>query len=335
MKVAAALALYTVLLATVSGRLLARASWPSRAPRWGIAAWQALSISALLGAAGSGLALLVPNMAVSGNLSALLRECVMALRATYRSPGGALSAAVGVTLAFVVVGGAAFSVGRELLTASNARRAHRQALRITGRRWAAPPCSGGRCASAIPLVVEHDVPVAYCLPGRGGRIVLTSAALSALPPAELRAVLAHERAHLSGRHHLVLALAAGLARVFWFVPLLQLAREHSAALVEMLADDRASREGTPLTVASALLTLAGTVRPVTGANPALVGAPGALGATGTATADRVRRLITARPPLRRSGRSVAAAGSALVVVLPLALLITPALMFANTTYCPV
>jgi Zn-dependent protease with chaperone function len=333
-KAAAVLAAYTLLLSLIGGRLLSRAAWPSRAPRWGIAAWQALSVSALLGASATGVALLVQNMRVSASLSGLFRECVMALRAQYRTPGGAASSAVGATLALLVLGCAAASVGRELLVASRARRTHRAALILSGRPWAAPACSGGRCARAIPLVVEHTQPVAYCLPGRGGRIVLSSAALAALDPAELGAVLAHERAHLAGRHHLVLAVAAGLGRAFWFVPLLRQAREQTAVLVEMLADDRASREGQPLTVASALLAVAaGTTQPqpVGRTMPVL----GALGATETATGDRVRRLLAAAPPLRRTGRSIAAVASALLVMTPLVLLVTPALVFANTTDCPV
>jgi Zn-dependent protease with chaperone function len=333
-KAAAVLAAYTLLLSLIGGRFLSRAAWPSRAPRWGIAAWQALSVSALLGASATGVALLVPNMGVSDSLSGLFHECVTALRAQYRTPGGAASSAVGASFALLVLGYTAAAVGRELVVAGRARRMHRDALDLAGRPWTAPACNGGRCASAIPLVVEHTQPVAYCLPGRGGRIVLSSAALAALNPAELDAVLAHERAHLAGRHHLVLAVAAGLGRAFWFVPLLRQSREQTAALVEMLADDRASREGQPLTVASAILTVAaGNTQPHLGGQ--MMPVRGALGATETATGDRVRRLLAAAPPLRRTSRSIAAVASALLVLTPLVLLVTPALVFANTTYCPV
>ena len=333
MSVAAALAAYTLLLALVPGRLLARASWPARAPRWGIAAWQALSASVVLAAAGAGLALVVPSMRVSASLSGLLRECVMALRAQYRTPGGAVSVAVGASIAVLVVGGAFAAVSRELLVAGAARREHRNVLNIAGRRWDAPPCSGGRCASAVPVVVDHASRMAYCLPGRGGRIVLSSAALAALDPAELDAVLAHERAHLAGRHHLVLAASAGLARVFGFVPLFRLARVQTAVLIEMLADDRAAREGQPLTVASALLALARTSGPSNLSTHAGVPAA-ALGAAETATGTRVRRLLASPAPLRRPVRALAATASLLVLLAPLVVLVAPALAFANSTYCP-
>ncbi len=131
----------------------------------------------------------------------------MALRAQYASPGGALTAAVGAAFAATMLASAGWCVSRELMAAAAARRTHRDLLRLTSR-----PCDPDRAGAADPVVVQHATLAAYCLPGRGGRIVLTSAALAALSPDELAAVLAHERAHLSGRHHLALAAAAGLSR---------------------------------------------------------------------------------------------------------------------------
>lgn len=63
--------------------------------------------------------------------------------------------------------------------------------------------SGGELA-----VVRDSRPDAYALPGlpgSPGRIVVTTGMLRALDPAERDALLAHERAHLAGRHHFFLA----------------------------------------------------------------------------------------------------------------------------------
>ncbi len=322
MRVAAVLALYAVLLAVVPGRVLARATWPSRSPRWAIVLWQALGASALLAAAGAGLALALPALRLSGDLSAVLRECVMALRAQYASPGGAFTAAVGAVFALTVLASAGWCVTRELTAAATARRAHRDLLRLTSR-----PFDPDRAGSADSVVVQHTSLVAYCLPGRGGRIVLTSAALAALSPDEVAAVLAHERAHLAGRHHLALAAAAGLDRAFRFVPLFRLARKQTAVLVEMLADDSATRSTQPLTVASAILQLAG---------PGNMGAVpvAALGAAETATGDRVRRLLADRPPVGACGSTVAGLASVGLLVVPVLVLLTPALVLASNPYCP-
>ncbi|NED76366.1 M48 family metalloprotease, partial [Streptomyces sp. SID9944] len=63
------------------------------------------------------------------------------------------------------------------------------------------------------VVLPDDTPYAYALPGGSGdpggsggsggpgRIVVTTALLTGLRPAERRALFAHERAHLAARHH--------------------------------------------------------------------------------------------------------------------------------------
>ncbi|MBT2425938.1 M56 family metallopeptidase [Streptomyces sp. ISL-112] len=87
-------------------------------------------------------------------------------------------------------------------------------------------------------VLSDDVPYAYALPGSPGRVMVSSAMLAALDPAERRALLAHERAHLDGRHHRLL-LATRLAGCV--NPLL---RPLQAALVystERWADEEAAR----------------------------------------------------------------------------------------------
>jgi Zn-dependent protease with chaperone function len=331
MKIAAVLGIYALVLAVVPARLLARATWPTRAPRWGIVAWQAASASAVLAFSAAGLALALPSMRLSGSLSTLLRECVMALRMRYQSPGGAVTTAVGATIALAVAGTASAFVGRELLRASLARRAHRRVLAVT----ALPTRTRIRGEQRRALVVDHASLVAYCLPGRGGRIVLTSAALAALGEDELDAVLAHERAHLAGRHHLVLAVSAGLARAFWFLPLFSTARQQIAVLIEMLADDRAASASEPLAVAGALLALAAPSATATRIAVPMATPAVALSATGTATGQRVRRLLSYPTPMSFAGQLVAGMLSVTVLAAPLVLLLAPAIAGANSTYCPV
>jgi hypothetical protein len=61
------------------------------------------------------------------------------------------------------------------------------------------------------IVVEADEPMAHAVPGRPGRIVVSTGMLAGLAPAERRALLAHERAHLAGGHHLFVAVVDVLA----------------------------------------------------------------------------------------------------------------------------
>lgn len=51
------------------------------------------------------------------------------------------------------------------------------------------------------VLIEDDAPDAFSVPAAGGAVVITTGLAHALPVAELRVVIAHERAHLRYRHH--------------------------------------------------------------------------------------------------------------------------------------
>jgi Zn-dependent protease with chaperone function len=68
------------------------------------------------------------------------------------------------------------------------------ALRETRRA-----CTGLRHADGL-IVVDNDRPDAFSTPPPGGRIVVSTGLLRALPSAERRAMLAHEASHLAHGH---------------------------------------------------------------------------------------------------------------------------------------
>lgn len=311
---------YAVVLAMVAPRALAGARWTARAPGWGIAAWQALSGALLLTLATVGVSSALPLLHATGSLGELLRACVKALRAEYQVPGGEGVAAMSSTLVLLVLVRAVWCVGSELLRASQARARHRGALRLVGRTD----------LQLGAVVVQHGSRTAYCLPGRHGKVVISSAALATLDEDELRAVLAHERAHLSGRHHLVLGAASGLARAFPFVPFFAAARRECAVLVEMRADDKAGGLDQHLMVASALVTL-GSPRGALLTGPA--GFAVGLLATGTATAARVARLLDTERTTSRLLGPVCGFALSIAVLMPLVMLTVPAAALANSKYC--
>ena len=80
------------------------------------------------------------------------------------------------------------------------------------------------------VVLDHDAPAVYCLTSGRDRIVVSAGAPAALTPEQVKAVLAHERAHLRCHHHAMLVLTTGLARAFPWVPLLARARGQLGAL---------------------------------------------------------------------------------------------------------
>jgi Zn-dependent protease with chaperone function len=93
------------------------------------------------------------------------------------------------------------------------------------------------CGTGELAVVSIDAPHAFAVPGRPGRILVTRGMLTALDGDERRVVLAHERAHLQGRHHRLRAVTEVCAAVN---PLLIPVREAVAYLVERSADEHAA-----------------------------------------------------------------------------------------------
>jgi hypothetical protein len=90
---AVSLLAYTGLLLTAGASQLVRAGWTDRAPRLAIAAWLALTSSAIGSVILGGLALVVPTAGVSYHLAGLLAACArmtcghaMATRAAQRWP---------------------------------------------------------------------------------------------------------------------------------------------------------------------------------------------------------------------------------------------------------
>jgi Zn-dependent protease with chaperone function len=88
------------------------------------------------------------------------------------------------------------------------------------------------------VVLDDERPMAYALPGWPGRIVTTSGLLRRLDASGRRALLAHERAHLRGRHDLVLAVGAVVAGAN---PLLRLLPAALSLACERRADEVAAR----------------------------------------------------------------------------------------------
>lgn len=203
MTVALGLVAYAIVLGFLAPWPL-RAPWSARSPRVAIALWQAVSLGTLLALVVAGLTLLAPLPPFAGNVGAYLHACVIALRHVYGSASDRSVHLAGFVLAALISGRVLQCLVRSLLGARHARARHRDAL-----------CLAARASSDLGAVLLDDrARLAYCVPGRQGQIVLTTGALEVLSADEVGAVLAHERAHLRGRHHLVIVLATGLARAF-------------------------------------------------------------------------------------------------------------------------
>ncbi|MEU3431713.1 M56 family metallopeptidase [Streptomyces gardneri] len=119
-----------------------------------------------------------------------------------------------------------------LVLASCARAAwrHHRVRRRAGRALEGLP--------ATSVVVLPDAnPYAYALPGRKDRVVVTTAMLATLTGPERRALFAHERAHLTARHHRFLLTVQLAARANPFLRPLRTAVTYTT---ERWADEEAA-----------------------------------------------------------------------------------------------
>ncbi|GGW14352.1 hypothetical protein GCM10018980_12380 [Streptomyces capoamus] len=274
----------SVLLSALAG-VLARRAEPALAAR-------VLAPAAVLTAAATVWSLVLLAAALLGDVPPLVREA----RADGRPVTDPVPGAIGFAacLALVVV---AVRLRRAVRAERNARSALR---RLTA----------GQPAGTELIVAACEVPRAFAIPGRPGRILVTSAMLRALAPAERRVLLAHERAHLHHRHGLLVTAVTLAAAAD---PLLGPVRTAVVFLVERWADERA---------AAAVGDRRATAR-------ALARAALSAGRTGTACALQFTdRAVTRRIAALQTGPLPCLWSAALAV---LALGALPALLAADAT----
>lgn len=244
-----------VLLAGPLAWALSRWSGLRRTPAAAMLLWQSTALAAVLAALGAGLSLATDR----------LWEPAVAT-------GDLVVAALAGAVTVVVAARLLLSGHRTGTALRRARRRHRERVDLVAR-------AGGGVS-----VLDHDLPVAYCVPGMtGARIVVSRSTLTSLAPDELRAVLDHERSHLRSRHDLVLEAFTVLHLAFprWVAS--GAARHEVEVLVEVLADRAAVRNGDRRALVSALVTLAGSAVPA-----------GSLG-SGSSLAARLEVLRDPRP----------------------------------------
>ena len=266
---------FTVMALVLSGpvpAMLARASWPSRAPRAAIVLWQAIALAAVLSAFSAGIAIASrlfapgpdgrPTATIASEIDVLGWPLWIVYVAVF-----ALTLVIGARLAVAVV---------QVAIATRRRRAHhRMVVDLVGKsqKWAHAQAGDGL------RILDVKEPLAYCLPGVRSRVVVSEGTLTALADNEIAAILSHERAHLRARHDLVLEMFTAVHAAFPRFVRSASALDAVRLLIEMLADDAAVRAAGPTPLARALVACAAGRTPV-----------GALAAGGPTTVLRVRRL---------------------------------------------
>nr|WP_219065718.1 M48 family metalloprotease [Candidatus Mycobacterium methanotrophicum] len=237
------LLLYTVAV-LVAGPLLLRGLTSSGvAPRLGAAAW----LTAIGTVLGSWLVVAVMLIVEVVDRKVYPRMVVGSCLARLQTMVGGVGIAP-IVLAWAITLAAAIT-GVRLVRAVLRMRArahdHAQAVRLVGYR----------AGEADVVMVEAAKPAAYCVAGRPPAIVVTSAARAALDDRQLAAVLAHERAHLTGHHAMIVAALRSLATVFPRLSLMTDGAQQVSRLLEMCADDVAARRHSRRALLSGLIAL--------------------------------------------------------------------------------
>jgi len=269
---------FTIVALLLSGpvpTMLARASWPMRAPRAAIVLWQSIALAAVLSAFSAGIAiasrLFVPGP--DGRPTATITSEINAL-------GWPLWVADVLVFALTLVIGARLATAvLQVAIATRRRRAHHRMMvdLLDMSHESVPPQV---CTQASGLrILDVRQPLAYCLPGVRSRVVVSEGTLHTLSDSEIAAILTHERAHLRARHDLVLEMFTAVHAAFPRFVRSANALNAVRLLIELLADDAAVRAAGPTPLARALVACA------SGRTPS-----GALAAGGPSTVLRVRRL---------------------------------------------
>lgn len=252
---------YGVVLAITAPRWLSHAISRGRAPRLEIGAWL---------------------LALATTTSSLLLATISVAR-----DGNPWLATIGWVLLAAGVARVLWAGEVTRRESRSRRRSHSQLVAILGRP---DPRLGA-------VIVDAGEPLVYCLRTPAPTVVVTTAARQALTPSQLSAALAHERAHLTGRHHLLLAIVYSAARAVPWLALFTQAALTVGELLEMRADDAAARRYGRRTVATAIAAMSRRPAPV-----------GALGAAGPSALARGLRLCSTEPTWRtRSDRLLVAA----------------------------
>ncbi|MFI5557571.1 M56 family metallopeptidase [Streptomyces sp. NPDC051738] len=319
MPVIAALLAYAALLGFVGDRVLTRASWTAGHPRAALRAWHACAFT-FLSSTAAALILTAHDLwehAVVWLFHAGKPQVHAAYAGAWHIEGVADSAVFLLLLAATAVTALA---AHRYLAVQRERDKTRLITDALGSRGA-----GGL---ADVHILDEAAPTAFCVPGSRGRdrIVVSRGTVDLLTEEQLAAAVAHERGHLRLAHHrMILAAEVVTAAVGWSGALRGYARQVQR-LAEMAADDHAAAQHGSRTVASALLEMC-TVAPSPGSSAALA-------LSGPDPAERIRRLLAARPePRRRLLPVLIACATVAVLALPAAMVLAPAFAVADTAHC--
>ena len=253
---------------------LLRAHWTAYAPRSAIVLWQAIGAAAsiaIVGACAKAVAMASPPANPRRHISDLTSSVIANTPSRSTAPERLFVLTAVLIVAVLLIG--------VLLTRTigtlRARAHQRTLIDLIGDE---------RIDARGTFVLNHPVATAFSVPGFRPRVVVSRGAVETLSTDELAAVLAHERSHVHAHHDLVLLPFRSLGMVLPRSRAIAAVNNRIGTLVEMVADDRATRQCGSGMLVRALCRMASADErsPVPLANP-------------NGVVQRVERLLAPRP----------------------------------------
>jgi len=251
MTVAVALLLGSLIVATWGHRPLLFLLRSNRDPRMSIVLWLVVLVSVFTTSITGVVLLGLPGH--GGVAAALehLHDCWATLHHGASPELEVAAAFLGAMSLFAVAGRLAWVGVRQ----TRIRQARRERHRFLVTVAAADHADGTNV-----VWLDHPNSMAFSVAGRPGFVAVSQGTRDLLRPSSLAATLAHEQAHLRGRHHLLLDIVDAAAAAVPVAPLFRAAPGAMRELVELAADVAAVRRCGATAVADALRLLSAAPR---------------------------------------------------------------------------
>ena len=227
---------------------LIRARWTAYAPRAAIVLWQAIGAAAsiaIVGACVEAVSMASPPANPRRHVSDLTGSAIVNTPSRSSAPEHLFMLTAALIVAALLIG----ALLTRTIGTLRARAHQRTLIDLLGDE---------QIDARGTFVVNHPVATAFSVPGLHPRVVVSRGAVETLSSEELAAVLAHERSHVHAHHDLVLLPFRSLGMALPRSRAIAAVTHRIGTLVEMAADDHASRRCGSTTLVRALCRMSNT-----------------------------------------------------------------------------
>ncbi|AWK76841.1 hypothetical protein CBI38_36195 (plasmid) [Rhodococcus oxybenzonivorans] len=219
-----------LIVAMIAPRLLSTAIRRGVDSQVALVTWAALVFGTLISIVVPVTLSLVPSHGGASSIADVVHQCWLKLHNDAPAALETTIGALGILVLLTAAGRWTIHLTRSLRERRVLHETHIALVRILD----------GTAATASTLWLPFDKPLAYSVAGRPPLVVVSTGLRSHLDPAAVAAVLAHEHAHIRGRHHLLVGFAESMAFALPWLPIMRTSPALVRLLVEIEADASAA-----------------------------------------------------------------------------------------------